>query len=57
MNGAPVPAWSPSPEVIDNSNLTAFTRWLEERTGRKFPDYGSLWKWSVEDPDSFWQAI
>ena len=57
MSGNAVPVWSPSQEAIESSNLTAFTRWLEERTGLEFPDYESLWKWSTGESDSFWRAI
>ncbi|MBK8546272.1 MAG: acetoacetate--CoA ligase [Saprospiraceae bacterium] len=51
------PLWTPSPETIQNSQLTAFTRWLEKKTELIFPDYHSLWTWSVENTDAFWQYI
>ncbi len=44
--------WTPSPERIERANLTAFAR------KRGLPeDYGSLWKWSVEQLEEFWAAV
>src|SRR5262245_930813 len=49
--------WTPSRERIEQSHLTAFTRWLERERGRRFESYDALWHWSVEDLEGFWQAI
>jgi acetoacetyl-CoA synthetase len=49
--------WAPSPEWVDRSTLTAFTRWAQERTGRTFADYDELWTWSTTELEEFWQAI
>ncbi|MFM8519342.1 MAG: acetoacetate--CoA ligase [Solirubrobacterales bacterium] len=57
MTGSPEPVWSPSPETIESSSLTAYTSWLEGRTGLEFTDYEALWRWSVEDIDAFWRSI
>ncbi|MGK2954141.1 MAG: acetoacetate--CoA ligase [Solirubrobacterales bacterium] len=51
------PLWSPTPEAVKASRMTAFTRWLSEREGIEFSDYASLWKWSTDEPDAFWRAI
>jgi acetoacetyl-CoA synthetase len=48
--------WTPSPERVAASRLTAFTAWLDER-GHHFDSYDALWQWSVTDLDGFWQAI
>ena len=32
-------------------------RWLERERGRRFDDYASLWRWSVEDLEGFWSAL
>ena len=50
------PAWTPSPERIARSRMTAFTDWLERQRGRRFADYESLWRWSTEQPQEFWTA-
>jgi acetoacetyl-CoA synthetase len=36
--------WTPSPERVEHTRLTAFTRFAEERTGRTFDDYAALWQ-------------
>lgn len=30
--------------------------WLRQERGRDFPDYDSLWRWSVSDLEGFWAA-
>ncbi|HSO46856.1 MAG TPA: acetoacetate--CoA ligase [Rhizobiaceae bacterium] len=47
----------PSLEQMQSSRMKAFMGWLENRTGRRFEDYGSLHGWSVAEPEAFWEAI
>jgi acetoacetyl-CoA synthetase len=49
--------WTPSAAVTEHANLTRYMRWLDETAGRKFDDYTSLWKWSVEYPQEFWATM
>ncbi len=62
--------WEPSKAFRDASRLTHFARWLESRTEPAArtkvgeflaraagSDYASLWRWSVEHLEDFWQAI
>jgi acetoacetyl-CoA synthetase len=49
--------WEPSPEVKQKANLTLFLDWLRRERSRDFPDYASLWEWSVNDLTGFWQSI
>ena len=50
--------WSPSPEAIENSHLTAWARWLKEwGVGPGSEEYNDLWTWSTEQPEEFWQSI
>ena len=49
--------WRPGPERIERAGVTRFTRWLRETRGRSFPDYESLWQWSVDDLEGFWGAF
>lgn len=44
--------WQPSPESIENSNLTQFARQFQLPL-----DYQSLHQWSVDHRDEFWKAI
>ncbi|HEX7302872.1 acetoacetate--CoA ligase [Lentzea sp.] len=46
--------WRPDP-TRDNG-MTEFRSWLAGR-GHDFPDYESLWEWSVSDLEGFWGAI
>ncbi|HVS76411.1 MAG TPA: acetoacetate--CoA ligase [Steroidobacteraceae bacterium] len=49
--------WTPGAERIEHANVTAFRRWLERERGLEFDDYMALWRWSVEDLESFWGAL
>lgn len=49
--------WQPSAERIDKSGITAFRNWVNHQYQLDFSDYGSLWQWSVDDPEKFWQSI
>jgi acetoacetyl-CoA synthetase len=49
--------WTPRREDVEAANITKYTRWLEERTGRAFPSYASLWRWSTEDVEGFWESV
>lgn len=49
--------WTPSGETVERANITRYRRWLERRTGRSFADYGSLWQWSTENIEEFWESV
>lgn len=49
--------WSPSPETIEQANITRFIRWLAQTHDLKFADYDALWHWSVTEIDAFWRAL
>ncbi len=51
------PLWRPSPERVGRARITAFLEWLERERGLTFPDYESLWRWSVTDLEGFWSAV
>jgi acetoacetyl-CoA synthetase len=40
--------WSPTPERRARANVTLFLEWLEAERGVELSDYGSLWRWSVQ---------
>ena len=46
--------WKPSDELIQNSNLERFSKEIKINTNRNFE---KLWKWSVENPNTFWSKI
>jgi acetoacetyl-CoA synthetase len=49
--------WAPAREAVEDANITRYTRWLEKRTGRSFPNYAALWRWSTEEIEEFWESI
>ena len=51
------PLWTPSPERIAGANLTRYRRMLADDLGVAAPDYPSLHRWSVENPEDFWCSI
>lgn len=51
------PLWTPSPERIAASNLTAFRKEAEARSGETLPDFDALHRWSVEDREGFWSLL
>jgi len=51
------PLWTPTQERIENSQLYKFMQWLADERDLNFPDYQSLWEWSVEDIEGFWDAV
>jgi len=49
--------WTPTAADIEKARITHFTRWLEQREGQSFPDYPTLWQWSVDNLERFWAAV
>ena len=37
--------------------IRLYQDWLREQRGLAFDSYDALWRWSVEDLDTFWQSI
>jgi acetoacetyl-CoA synthetase len=37
--------------------MTAFTTLLREKYWQQFPDYWSLWRWSIANKEVFWQEL
>ena len=48
------PLWTPSADTIRNSRLEAFRKLAENKAEQSFIDYDALWRWSVDDTESFW---
>ena len=49
--------WLPSPERIQNANITRYIEWLELNYKMKIADYPALHQWSVDDLAGFWESI
>lgn len=51
------PIWSPSTQAVQSSTLFEFMQYVGERSGQRFDDYDSVWRWSVEESEDFWDAV
>jgi acetoacetyl-CoA synthetase len=51
------PLWTPSPERIASARITAFTESMREKHSQRFPDYWSLWRWSIANKEVFWREL
>ncbi len=49
--------WTPPADYIEQSEMTAFKRFTEEKYRRTFDNYGQLQRWSVEQTGDFWESI
>lgn len=52
--------WQPDPERQEASNMALFLRLLRQVQSDGFSDvvdYPSLWRWSVAEPEAFWQRV
>ena len=49
--------WTPSPERVAASNMTAFRKRIAEAEGVTLPDYAALHDWSVRHPQQFWPQV
>ncbi len=57
MSAVNEPLWSPSPERVAQARITAFTELLREKYSQRFPDYWSLWRWSIANKEVFWRQL
>lgn len=54
----PEPLWAPGPDRIAAARITAFQAWAAERFGAPADGgYPALHSWSVDELDTFWQAV
>lgn len=51
------PLWTPSEQYIKSSVLYGFQQFVELHYNRCFLDYAAFYLWSIEQPESFWEAI
>ncbi len=51
------PLWIPSEARVSQSNLTSFTRYIEDLLNKKISSYQELHEWSVSNPEEFWKSI
>ena len=51
------PLWQASSEAIENSNLSAYQRFISGEHGLSFSNYQQLHQWSVDNSEDFWESI
>jgi acetoacetyl-CoA synthetase len=51
------PLWIPNEEMIAESNLSKYERFLKKEYGIHFTSYSDLHKWSTSDIERFWESI
>jgi acetoacetyl-CoA synthetase len=57
MMESPRLLWKPDQAIIDSANLNAYLLWLKVHYNIGFSDYASLWQWSVDRVDEFWESL
>jgi acetoacetyl-CoA synthetase len=53
----PAVLWRPPADARQQTRVGRFMDWLAGARGLQVDDYDALWRWSVDDPEGFWQAI
>eukprot|EP01036_Dinobryon_divergens_P061303 gene61303-81719_t len=48
--------WTPDAARIAGTRLHDYMQWLAKR-GLHFSDYQSLWQWSTDNVEDFWETI
>ncbi|GAB3046385.1 acetoacetate--CoA ligase [Virgibacillus ainsalahensis] len=48
--------WEPDEKRKQHSNIYNYMKWLKEHKKLNFEDYHSLWKWSVNEVEQFWES-
>lgn len=51
------PIWQASKSEFENSHLYQYKRFIESKTGLVFNEYEELWKWSVDNNETFWSSL
>ncbi|MGA7838523.1 MAG: acetoacetate--CoA ligase [Ignavibacteriaceae bacterium] len=51
------PLWKPTKKRIENSNMFAFFRYIEKKTGKQIKSYDDAYKWSVHNIRDFWKSM
>jgi acetoacetyl-CoA synthetase len=49
--------WQPSDAQVANARITQFTNELRAKYEQQFPDYKSLWRWSLANKETFWREL
>ena len=51
------PIWNPSEDLVAQSNLTSFQKYINNKYSTNFKTYDNLHKWSVNSLNDFWSSL
>ena len=51
------PIWSPSPQRVEDSNMSRFIRFIARQVDESVDDYATLYQFSIRKPEAFWEAV
>ena len=51
------PIWSPPEDLVAQSNLTSFHKYINKKYSTNFKTYDALHKWSVNSLNDFWSSL
>src|SRR5881396_1622315 len=51
------PLWTPSPERIEEANLTRFARQAIRDWKLGLNDYPAFYRWTIAHPEQFWDSL
>ncbi len=49
--------WTPTEAFRKDANLSHYLTWLARHRKQSLQDYQTLWQWSVDHPEDFWQSL
>ncbi len=49
--------WSPDEDMLADSGVARYLRWLADHRGIHLEGYRELWRWSVDDLARFWSSV
>ena len=49
--------WEPDEKRKKQSKIYQYMKWLHQTKGLYFEDYHSLWRWSVDHIEDFWESL
>jgi acetoacetyl-CoA synthetase len=56
-DGALERLWVPPPERVEQAAITRYLVWLRDERGLRFHRYEDLWRWSVDELETFWSSV
>lgn len=49
--------WEPDEKRKQQSNIYDYMKWLKQQKNLHFDDYHSLWQWSTDNLEDFWESL